>query len=77
MLQPFGEQETYAVAVKAKATAMVIEMGNDARRYHGTWQRLPGSSWLRLRPHSLRMMPMVATSVSPLSAGLLSRKEVG
>ena len=78
VLQPSGKQETSAVAAKATATAMVMATGNAARRYHGTcWQRLPWSSRLRLWPHSLRMMPMVATSVSPLSAGLLSWQEAG
>jgi hypothetical protein len=35
------------------------------------------SSRLRLRPRSLRMTPMVATAVLPLSAGRLSRQEAG
>ena len=43
----------------------------------GIWRRLPWSSRLRLRPRSLRMMLMVATAVSPLSAGHLLRRGAG
>jgi hypothetical protein len=75
--QPAGEQETSATAAKATATAMAMATENAVRRYYGTWRRLPWSSRQRLQPHTLRMTLMVATAVSPLSAGHLLRREAG
>jgi len=84
--QPAGKREISAVAVKVTATLIAMGTRNATRRHHGTWRRLPWSWRLRLWPRSLamsaataslRMMPMVATAVSPLSAGRLSRQEAG
>jgi hypothetical protein len=57
--------------------AMAMATGNAVCRYHGTWRRLPWSSRLRLRLHSLQMTLMGATAVSPLSAGRLLRRGAG
>ncbi len=72
--QPAVEQETTAAAAKATARAMATE---SRALPSETWRRPPWSLRLRLCPHSLRTTPMTATSVSPLSAALLSRRGVG
>ncbi len=60
-----------------KATATAMATGNAARCHHGTWRRSRWSSGLRLRPRSLRTMPMAATVVSPSLAAHLSWRGVG